>query len=144
MADRENLRDHNLSAVEEQPKYYIDVDWFVRQDRSFEFMIESRVAGLEMVSVTGGRARKKRPTKGISLEEISKFEGFVKADLPVLEAVFRLLLVHENKPMDVGQISQELAEAGLGVLDARMITSESLIRMIDRDFHYGLSRYLAG
>ena len=140
MAEQEALQAEELIAEEPPQKYYIDTGWFERQGRSFEFMIESRVEGLDVPSSKGSRKRGKAASKGTSLEDISKIEGFVKPELPILEAVFRLLLIHQNKPMDVDQISQELAELGLGVLDARMITPQTLIRTIDKDFHYGLTR----
>ena len=64
----------------------------------------------------------------------------LESGLPLLEAIFRLLLVHENKPMDVEQLSQELAERGIGIRDARPVDAETLIRVLANDNYYGLAR----
>ena len=136
---RQNGEDSQKS--EKPPKYFIDEGWFERRGRSFQYMIESRLSGMELPVGKPTRKRGKTASKAPSMEDLSQIEGFVNPELPVLEAVFRLLLIHQNKPLDVEQIGQELAERGLGVLDARVITPETLTRMLDHDFHYGIKRY---
>ena len=140
MNDKDASQNVDSQPDQKPPKYRIDESWFQREGRSLEFMIESRASGFEVPAAKPNRKRSKSVSKAPTMEQLSKIEGFVNADLPVMEAVFRLLLIHENKPLDVEQISQELAEAGLGVLDARVINPGTLVRMLDRDFHYGIAR----
>ncbi len=126
-------------AEENFPKYYIDESWYERTGRSLQHLIESRLSG------TGAAEQQptKRPKKktAVTMAQLAKIEGFVSPELPLLEAIFRLLLIHENKPMDVEQLSQELAERGIGIRDARLVNPETLIRLLDNDTYYGLARH---
>ena len=127
----------DLIEPEEQappPKYRIDEAWYETHGRSLEEMIASRAREAE----GGDGAARKRKQAAPSMADLAKIQGFVRRELPVLEAVFRLLLVHENRPMDVEQISQELAERGIGILDARMVGASNLIRLLRGDNYYGL------
>lgn len=126
------------------PQYYVDQGWYERHGRSLEHMIESRVAVMELPPAKSGTKRSKAVSKGLSLERLAKIEGFVSPDQTILEAVFRLLLVHENKPLEVEQIAQELAERGIGVRDARVIRPDVLLKMLDHDRHYGITRATIG
>ena len=132
-------------SAQKAAKYYIDEAWYELQNRSFQYMIQSRVEALEgprekPAEKTTKRRGKVAP-KLTGMEGLSKIEGFVHPGLSILEAVFRLLLVHQNKPMDAAEISQELAEHGIGVMDTRVVNPQSLTRMLDADFHYGIKRH---
>ena len=120
------------------PVYHIDEAWFETAGRSLQDMIDGRVVSRQQAQDGAGKRRRKRSS--ISMADLAKIEGFVNPELPILEAIFRLLLVHENKPMDVEQISQELAERGIGILDARVVRPEALTRILDTDSYYGLKR----
>ncbi|MBF8299115.1 MAG: hypothetical protein HW397_164 [Dehalococcoidia bacterium] len=134
-------------AVKQSPKYFIDEGWYELQSRSLQHMIDSRMSSVETAQVkapekpSSRRKAKAATVKAPTMESLSKVEGFIHPDLTILEAVFRLLLVNQNKPMDVQQISQELAEHGIGVMDTRMVNPQSLTRMLDSDFHYGIRRH---
>ena len=128
-----SAKDDSSAAL---PSYRIDEKWFTRHGRSLEAMIEIRASEMDGAD-KGGKRKKKGP---VTMGDLSKLEGFVTAELPVLEAVFRLLLIHENKPMDVEQISQELQERGIGIRDARLVRPVALARILDADFHYGITR----
>ena len=120
------------------PSYRIDQAWYDRNRRSLDDMIEARVA--EMNSGDKPKAKRRRKSEAPSMAELSKIEGFVNPRLPVREAAFRLLLLHENKPMDVEQLSQELVEHGVGILDDRLIRPNTLTRILDNDHYYGITR----
>ena len=74
------------------------------------------------------------------MADLAKIEGFVNPNLPVREAVFRLLLVYQNKPLDVEQLSQYLTDCGIGIMDARLIQPKALQRILDSDDYYGIAR----
>ena len=120
------------------PTYRIDEGWYERNRRSLEDMIAARVA--EMSPADEPTTKRKRKSAAPSMADLSKIEGFVNPSLPVREAAFRLLLVHENKPLDAEQLSQELAERGIGILDARLIQAKTLERILDNDNYYGITR----
>lgn len=139
---QEHVPTQEAQAPARPVKYVIDEAWYERQGRSFEYMVQSRVEGLEVVAEKSTKKKSKAAAKaGTSLEDLARIEGFISPNLPVLEAVFRLLLVHQNKPLEVDQIAQELAEHGIGVMDARVINPVVLARMLDGDFHYGIVRF---
>ncbi|MCH8195137.1 MAG: hypothetical protein IIB12_03605 [Chloroflexi bacterium] len=123
---------------QQAPKYYIDESWFERVGRSLQHLIESRVT--EPGDIQDKSAKRRRKKAAVSMADLAQIEGFVNPELPLLEAIFRLLLVHENKPMDVEQLSQELAERGIGIRDARPVDPETLIRVLANDDYYGLTQ----
>ncbi|MCH8191057.1 MAG: hypothetical protein IIC80_06860 [Chloroflexi bacterium] len=123
---------------QQAPKYYIDESWFERVGRSLQHLIESRVT--EPGDIQDKSAKRRRKKAAVSMADLAQIEGFVNPELPLLEAIFRLLLVHENKPMDVEQLSQELAERGIGIRDARPVDAETLIRVLANDDYYGLTQ----
>ncbi len=134
-------RQANADPMEPQdsqplPSYHIDEAWLEQSGRSLQHMIESRVGAPPAADEKAPKRRK----KAVSMADLAKIEGFVSPESPMLEAVFRLLLVHQNKPMDVEQISHELAERGIGIRDARSVRPETLIRILDHDAFYGLRR----
>ena len=146
---QQKVKEPQGAGQQDSPKYFIDEAWYEAQNRSFQYMISSRVEGLapkekpttEKAPKRRGKAAAAPNPKIATMESLSKIEGFIRPELSVLESVFRLLLVHQNKPMDVEQISQELAEHGIGVMDTRVVNPQSLTRMLDADFHYGFRRY---
>ena len=131
------------------PSYHIDEAWYEQQGRSLRYMIESRTEGIEPAAVKAQEKPSKRKTKaiavtkGVSMESLAKLEGFIRPELTILEAIFRLILVHQNKPLPATQISEELAEHGIGVMDSRVVRPGNLVRMLDADFHYGIRRFRA-
>ena len=129
-------------AEDEPLRYFIDEGLFEMQSRSFEAMVEGRLADMGLAKEKGSRKRGK--SSKTPFPELSKVEGFIDPRHSILEAVFRLLLIHQNKPLDAEQISQELAERGIGVMDGRVINAEVLKRMMDRDTYYGLAHYREG
>ncbi len=124
------------TSVEAMPKYHIDEAWFKKHGRSLESMIEIRAADLDGAD----KGAKKKRKGAVTMADLSRLEGFVTAELPLLEAVFRLLLIHENKVMNAEEISQELQERGIGIRDARVVKPALLARILDGDFHYGIKR----
>lgn len=119
-------------------KFHIDQSWYEDNHRSFQSMIDTRVSSGPSLDPPTRTKRKKASVT--SMADLSKIEGFVGAELPILEAIFRLLLIHENKPMDTEEISQELAERGIGIIDSRTVRPAALTRILDHDTHYGLRR----
>jgi hypothetical protein len=125
-------------AEVEKLKYRIDLQWYEASARSFQDMIASR---LNEMDHDAPQDSKKQKGHGVpSMVDLAKIEGFVNPALPLLEAAFRLLLVHENKPMDVEQLGEELAERGVGIRDSRVITPKTLVRVLDNDNYYGIRR----
>ena len=139
MTQRNRAKNVDGASEGPLPRYIVDEGWYEREGRSLAHAIESRIASIEMPQAKPKR-RGKAAQKTSTFEDLAKIEGFVSPGLTVLEAVFRLLLVHQNKPMDVDQIGQELAERGIGVRDSRIINPDVLVRMLDRDSYYGFAR----
>ncbi|MCI0769583.1 MAG: hypothetical protein J4N83_04840, partial [Chloroflexi bacterium] len=79
---------------QQAPKYYIDESWFERVGRSLQHLIESRVT--EPGDIQDKSAKRRRKKAAVSMADLAQIEGFVNPELPLLEAIFRLLLVHEN------------------------------------------------
>ena len=129
---QQETTDLEASEGDAPPSYRIDEGWYERNRRSLDEMIAARTSG----ATTSKRRRKSTP----SMADLAKIEGFVDPNLPVSEAVFRLLLVYQNKPLDVEQLSQYLTDCGIGIMDSRLIQPKALQRILDKDDYYGITR----
>ena len=143
------MKSAQIEGTSKAPKYFIDEAWYELKSRSFQHMIDSRIEAVEDPTEKPTERAVKRGkgkaaaavSKTATMDSLSKVEGFIHHELSVLETVFRLLLVHRNKPMYAEEMSQELAEHGIGVMDTRVVNAHSLTRMLDADFHYGIRRH---
>ncbi len=65
---------------------------------------------------------------------------FIKPEMPVMEAVFRILLGDRNRPNTVEEIFQKLRERWSDPTNPRTPTPETLHRMLTRDAYYGFAQ----
>ncbi len=69
--------------------------------------------------------------------QCSTTSDFIKPEMPVMEAVFRILLGERNHPNTVEEIFQRLRERWSDPTNPRTPTPETLHRMLTRDAYYG-------
>lgn len=130
---------------EELPGYFVDLEWFVRANRSFPTFARSRMCPMHRGEVEG------LSDPGGNLEEhvfnvfgacCSKAEDFISLRLPVREAIFRLFLANGNAPLNTGEIEAHLRAWWREDADSRDLSSKLLTRLLENGSFYGFKRYI--
>ncbi len=120
----------------------IDLDWYQENKRSFTSLAGERLCD-------GCRQRRGEGGAEISADDLlasikeccSQKTGYITAETPILESVFRLFLVNGNQPLDLEELSKQMAEWRGG--DFHRTSVEVLSRLLASDRHYGI-RQIAG
>lgn len=162
MAEEE--RREEAQAVEqpiERPKFFIDVKWHDDHNRSFLILAQERFCSSCKAKI-GTEVQEKVPTYNQQTGRVvyetrsvpfgtnpfaviraccSKGKGYITAETPVLEAIFRVFLASSNQPADVETIRERLAE--WIPLNSRPHGYEAdfLERVIKHDDYYGLREF---
>lgn len=145
---------------DEKSRYYIDEKWFTAHNKSFRAVAQTRMCPIcrkklgtevqERVPTIDGRGRvvyemRAVPFASNPLSEIrkhcSKESGYLTAETPVLEALFRVFLANGNQPIDLETIRDQLTEYVPSSDRPRGFSPELLERMLDTDSSYGLQRF---
>jgi hypothetical protein len=114
------LVEENISVEQPVARWFIDLDWFPQNGRSFSALAWERLC-------PACRQRLTAPP------------GFIHGGLPVLESVFRLFLANGNQPLDLEELSWELSEQRAG--GGYRTSPQVLSRLLENDRYYGLGRF---
>ncbi len=127
----------DISAEQPRRRWFIDLDWFPQNSRSFSALARSRLcpACRERLGDEPGEAAAGDLVATIS-KCCSKTAGFIDGELPILESIFRLFLASGNQPLDLEELSSQLSEWRGG--DSYRTSPEILSRLLERDQYYGL------
>jgi hypothetical protein len=145
---------------EEKPRYYIDEKWFTEHNKSFRAVAQTRMCpscrkklGTEVqerVPTIDQRGRvvyemRSVPFASNPLTEIrrhcSKESGYLTAETPLVEALFRVFLANGNQPIDLDTIREQLATYVPPGERPRNYTPELLQRLLETDNRYGLRQF---
>jgi hypothetical protein len=124
----------DVNAEEIQTRYFVDLNWYQEQGRSFAILAASRLCPTS-------RKKEKSKSEAALMRTIkqccSKREGFISSNMPLLEMVFRIFLANGNQPLKLGQIQEELQKLG-DISGTRDLSIPRLKRILDNDQYYGL------
>ena len=124
----------DVNAEEIQTRYFVDLNWYQEQGRSFAILAASRLCPTS-------RKKEKSKAEATLMRTIkqccSKREGFISSNMPLLEMVFRIFLANGNQPLKLGQIQEQLQKLG-DISSTRDLSIPRLKRIIDNDQYYGL------
>lgn len=128
--------------VEEDPLYQIDPGWYRQMGRDLDTVVRERRCYLcrrQLEEVPLGTVTLEEHTRAV-LECCARREGYITPETPVLEAVFRVLLAAENRPISLTRIYQALHDWWGGYQTPRVVDLRALRRMLERDSAYGIRR----
>jgi hypothetical protein len=145
---------------EEKIRYYIDEKWYTEHNKSFRAVAQTRMCATcrkklgtevqERVPTIDARGRvvyemRSVPFGSNPLSEIrrhcSKEAGYLTAETPILEALFRVFLANGNQPADLDAINEQLSGYVSPNERPRSFTPELLQRLLETENSYGLSRF---
>lgn len=120
------------------PRYHIDMAWLREHKRSFASVAASRLCG---------QGHEELRTSSVGAEGVEKLwetfqqccsqqEGFISANQPLTESLFRLFLAVANQPLTVGEIGQHLR----GWRGEKVPQPQVLEALLDKDAFYGFRR----
>ena len=116
-------------------RYFIDLDWYQQQERSFATLAESRLCPTS-------RKKEKTKSEAALLRTIrqccSKRDGFITPNMPLLEMIFRLLLANGNQPLELEQMQEQLQKWLGDTSNSRDLSVPKLKRILSNDQYYGL------
>ena len=135
-----NSEDNNHQEQEAEqplPRWFIDRDWFLRNNRSFTVVATSGLC-------PGCRKRLAEKSAEITDDDLlttirdccSKEPDFITSELPVLASVFRLLLSSGKHPLNSEELSRQLNEWRRGY----PVSPATLNELLKHDRYYGLSQ----
>lgn len=130
----------DASNVETKVRWFIDVDWYTRNNRSFLFLARECLCPKCQKRLKTGK-NKGELTVDKLLKTIrdccSESKDFISPKLSILESVFRIVLANANQPLDTEELLKELSERRGNTYS---ISAESLSRLLATDEYYGLSQ----
>jgi len=147
---------------EEEPLFYIDVDWYDQHELSFTDIVQTRMCA-QCQARLGEETEERYPVAdrrtGRVTYEIrtiqygarpipiirdccSRKSGFITPDMAALEVIFRILLANANQPMQLSHLREQLREwCPNGRCQWLLMPLEVLQQVVDHDQFYGLRRY---
>jgi hypothetical protein len=131
---------------QEQPDYAIDVRAFESSGKSFAYAVYTRMSERGMAQVGGAPDQLPQPLGSpneymkVIATVCSKEPDFLLPGTPISEAVFRLLLANNNKPMSLQQIQTGLTSAWASVIYLKNLSDDVVRRMLDQPNEYFIRR----
>ena len=130
-------REDNISSEQAKTRWFIDLDWYNLNHRSFFILARERLC-------PKCRQKLKVDEKEVSATKLltaiknccANEPGFIIAELPILESIFRLFLANGNLPLDLEELGKQLNERCGGY--PYRISVEVLPRLLKSDQYYGL------
>lgn len=142
------------------PRYYIDERWYTDHNKSFRTVAQARMCpqcqkklGTEVqerVPTVDARGRvvyemRAVPFASNPLAEIrkhcSKEPGYITAETPIAEAIFRVFLANGNQPTDLDGIIEQLSAYVPASDRPRAYAPETFARLLESSNQYGLRRF---
>ncbi len=123
------------TAGTDRPCWRIDLSWFPEHRRSFATLVEEYLCKECAKETASAEAER---SDAALLERIgsccSKQPDFISPQQPLLESVFRTLLVTGNRSLPLDMLAQLLHERRGGA----RIPEATLLRLLQTDSYYGL------
>lgn len=120
---------------QEEQRWFIDIDWFERNARSFSVLAERSLCSKCRKRLKGDKLSDNELFTNIK-DCCSGEPGFINGATPIMESVFRLFLANGNQALDIIELGRQLSEQR-GV-DTYRTSIEVLPRLLNHDRYYGI------
>ena len=130
--------DHNV----DEPLYQIDTDGAFDKGRDIKSIIVSRMGYLLRKQLSADELETMAPEDLVMqiVYQVAETEEYLLPDTPLKEAIFRVLLANDNKPMGAQSISAVLEEKWQHSRYPRDISASTLTRLLDHSDPYCIIR----
>lgn len=120
--------------------YTIDPQWFDQHGRSLATVLAGRMCYNCKTKLEDNPEATVDDLFGSIKDCCSQAETFLEPGLPLLEAVFRLLLKEGNHPMDLDEIHSKVRDWLMANRDTRLVSPAIIERIMHSDRFYGFRR----
>ena len=137
--------------------YHIDRGWYEQQGRSLEQVLAARMCGKHRGGQPAVSVRRRAvpdPATGElrflaesasgddPIETIARCcatqADFITPMMPLMEAIYRVLLAKNNAPLTADEVHDELRAWFASSPRSRYFTVETIQRLLENDQHYGI------
>lgn len=157
----EEQEEERKEEQKEKAKFFIDARWYDEHNRSFLVLAQMRFCSACQAKI-GTEVQEKVPTYNQQTGRVvyetrstpyganpfavirsccSKAKGYITAETPVLEAIFRVFLANSNQPADASTIRERLAEWIPLSSKPHGYEADFLEQIIRSDNYYGLREF---
>ena len=124
-------------------QFHVSPERIASLGRSFQLLLLQRRCascwGSLMQEPKGGRDVTAPRHLSKIASHCSKTADFINSDMPLAEAIFRILLANANKPMPIQQIYESLNERWVNPINPRIPEMEGIYRIMSYDTFYGFN-----
>ena len=140
---RGDFRAQETALVESQSegtRFAIDFDAMEASGKSAMFFVRSRMCGDAQKKADGVSAKQLKDYLKVISTECAGKPDYIGPSTPLSEAVFRLILAANNRPLSIRDIQDGLTEAWASVIYMKDLSEELLTRLLDRPNSYFIRR----
>ena len=135
-------RNKQTEPEENGPRYFVDIKALEENGRSFSSLLsdcacEEHAKSFKQEAAPARKGQAKQTPMAIIESCCSTKHGYLSSTTPTLEAIFKVLVAHQDVPMTAEDISAELITYGVGSSGQRDISPRVLTRLMDNDDFYG-------
>lgn len=126
----------DISADQPKTGWFIDLNWYSEHGRSVSALLRGCLCDdcRQKLSKEGNPTSETELIRRIR-ECCQQSAGFITAQMPVMESLFRLFMAGGNEPMTVAEMGRQLSERRGG--DLYRTSEEVLLRLLKNDRYYG-------
>ena len=148
MVEAEQTEQEEAAAEAEaaylRASFRIDQERLAARGRSFQLLLLHRRCascwGSMVQRLDGGRGIKAAEHLRRIAKHCSAAADFIHSEMPLMEAVFRLLLANSTKPMTVEEIYEALGEKWVDPVNPRIPSPQGVYSTLRSDTFYGISQ----
>tara|TARA_B110000438_G_scaffold239657_1_gene238007 strand:- start:1301 stop:1735 length:435 start_codon:yes stop_codon:yes gene_type:complete len=138
----------NSEAKIGQEKFQIEIDEFNKSNLSFNFLVidkffQNSSRNKELMSFSNADLFKEISKIDKDMDEMPEdhlLKKFVLPGTSLIEAVFRILILNGNKPMDISEMEESLKKAWATVIYLKSYTNDTISQMLNNSNEYFITK----
>jgi|TARA_B110000495_G_C23020119_1_gene605028 hypothetical protein len=134
----------NSESIIGLEKFQIDINEFKKSNLSFNFLVidkffQDSSRNSELMSLTNSELFIEIAKIDKNMDDMPEdhlLKKFVLPGTSLIEAVFRILILNGNKPMDISEMEENLKKAWATVIYLKSYTTETISQMLNVSNEY--------